>query len=243
MATLDEVAEFRTALDDLSTLAIRDSKAVLLELSAEDPVAVRNGLIATLPEVVGPYLSAAGDLAATWYEDLRSAAVGGQFYATSDAAVNAAQISALSRYAVKPLFGQSQSSVLSLLGGGVQKLVAGASRDTIDANVLRDPVRVGYARIPRPGCCAFCGLLASRGAIYRSSGSAGGALGKKYHNFCRCVTTPVFQGGDNSAVQATVDEFAALYAETDGVVTKADGTRSTNLKATLTSWRQIHGSR
>lgn len=178
LTTLASVNEFRRATDDLTTVALGEVNDLLAFLGDAPPATVRDSLMQLLPEVVNPYLTASGDLAATWYEDLRAAAVGGSYYATSSGAVNQARIDSLVRYGVKPLFGQGGSTVLSLLGGGVQRLIAGAGRTTIESNAVRDRVRVGFARIPRPGCCAFCGMLASRGAVYPSKASAGGVVGR-----------------------------------------------------------------
>lgn len=178
MPTMEQVSDFRSAIDDLSTLAIRDLNDLLTYIGDAPPVEVRNALIEYLPELVGPYVNASSELAATWYEDLRSEAISRPYIASADASVNLAQTSALARFGVKPLFGQSKSTVLTLLGGGVQKMVAGASRDTIDTNINRDPVLVGYARVPMAGCCSFCGMLASRGAVYRNKASAGGVVGR-----------------------------------------------------------------
>jgi hypothetical protein len=280
MATLEQVADFRSAIDDLSTLAISDVNELLTALDGAPPVEVRNALIQLLPEVVGPYVLASSEVAATWYEDLRSAAINGTYYATADGAVNLAQTEALARYGVKPLFGQSQSSVLSLVGGGLQKMVAGASRDTIDANINRDPVLVGYARIPQAGCCSFCGMIASRGAVFRSAASAGTVvgqgvdssialdqdgnrrkgyiggvgggvkargvqkLGKKFHNFCRCVATPVFRDADNSAVTETAAKYDAMYRDLES----ADGSKrkpgqAVTVKDVLADWRFTHGTK
>jgi hypothetical protein len=241
MATRRQVDDYREAVNDLSTLAIGDLNEAIGFVSEESPVNQRNSLIRLLPQVVTPYVTAASDLAATWYEDLRANAVGGPFYATSNAAVSASQINALVRFGVKPLFGQSGSTVLSLMGGGVQKLVAGAGRSTIDTNIARDRVKVGYARIPQAGCCAFCGLMASRGAVYGSAETAGAS--KKFHNFCRCVVIPVFAGAENPAYTETRSKFLDLYRQTDGLVENKNGEKVTNLKATLASWRKEHGSK
>lgn len=280
MPSLREVAEFRSAIDDLSTLATRDVKSVLDAIGDAPPVDVRNALIELLPEALGPYVAASSEITATWYEDLRSAALGGAYYATADGAVNLAQTSALARFGVKPLFGQSQSSVLSLLGGGVQKIVAGASRNTIDLNISRERVLVGYARIPRAGCCSFCGVLASRGAVYRNGNTAGSVvgrgvdssialdengnrrkgyiggvgggvkargiqgLGKKFHNFCRCVATPVFSDADNSAITETAKKYDEMYRNLES----ADGStrkpgQAVTVKDVLADWRFTHGTK
>jgi len=287
MPTLEQVDAFRAGIDDLSTLAIRDTKTLLASLSGASGVETRNALIEYLPSMIDPYVTASSELAAGWYEELRADAIGGRFYATADAAVNRAQVNALVRYGVKPLFGQSDASPLSLIGGGVQKLVAGASRDTIDTNITRDPVIVGYARTPQPGCCAFCGMLASRGAVYRSGNTAGEVvgrgvdssialdengnrrqgyvggvgkgvkargvqgLGEKFHDFCRCVATPVFSGADNSAVTETTDKYMDMYLQSVGTSTSAyskkDPTNaqfeSVSAKETLANWRREFGTK
>ena len=44
-----------------------------------------------------------------------------------------------------------------------------------------------WRRVPRPGACDFCLMLATRGAVYATRRSAlRGADGRKYHQFCRC---------------------------------------------------------
>ena len=265
MTTTADIDAFRGGVNDLSTLAFREVNNLLSFLGDADPVTIRNSLVQMLPEVIRPYITASGNLAATWYEDLRAAAVGGTFYATASGELNKVRLDALVGYGVQPLFGQSTSTVLSLLGGGVQRMIAGASRDTIYDNVMSDRVRVGFTRIPRAGCCAFCGMLASRGAVYRSESSAGGVVGRgvdasvtrgkvggqgkgvkarggralgenKYHDFCHCVAAPVFAG--DTFHQETQAKFNEMYLETGGIVNGA-----TNAKATLASWREVHGTK
>ena len=81
-----------------------------------------------------------------------------------------------------------------------------------------------YQRVPRVNCCAFCGMLATRGAVYTSAGSAGSVvgagvpvtpdgekrkrggqgkgikprgsrrLGEDYHDNCYCTVTAVKDG-------------------------------------------------
>lgn len=177
MATASEVAGYRTAIDDLAILAITDLNNALVALDGVDPRTVRNTLIAAFPELIGPYIVASGELTATWYEDLRRAALGGTFYATATTEVVPAQVNALVRWGVRPLFGQSDSTALSLIGGGIQKMIAGAGRNTIDANARQDVASTSWARVARPGACEFCTMLAGRGAVYRSKEAAGLVVG------------------------------------------------------------------
>ena len=268
MTTAAEIAAYGRGVNDITTLALRDVNDVLTFLGDADPITIRKSLIQLLPEIVSPYITASGDLAATWYEDLRASAVGGSYYATSSGAVNQARIDSLVGYGVKPLFGQSSSTVLTLIGGGVQRMIAGAGRDTISANITKDKVRVGYSRIPRAGCCSFCGMLASRGATYRTEAAAGGVVGRgvdasttagkvggqgrgtkargsrsigsnDYHDNCHCVATPVFRGGDNDYIKSTEAHYKGLY----DAAFELNDTGAISAKETLANWRQVNGTK
>lgn len=51
---------------------------------------------------------------------------------------------------------------------------------------------VAYVRVPTSGCaCAFCMMMASRGAVYWSEERAGGTPSSKYHDHCRCTVVRV----------------------------------------------------
>lgn len=179
MTTLRQVEDYRRLVQNLTTVALADLKALLAELDGLSPRATRDALIETLPAILGPYGSTASDLAATWYEDLRAGSVDdGPFRAASRFELDEVRVRRMAGYSVSPLFDQSDSTVLALLGGASQRLIAGAGRDTIDLNIASDRVRVGYQRVPQSGCCAFCGLVASRGAVYRSQESASQVVGR-----------------------------------------------------------------
>ena|GEM_PF-3127058 len=221
MATASQVLEFRNAMDDLSTLAVRDLAAFLATVDGAQPVRVRNDLIDAFPEVVGPYVSASGELTATWYEDLRGEAFATAYTARAVTDLNPQKVDGLVRWGVRPLFGVSDSTPLSLIGGGVQRMIAGAARDTIDLNARTDPASVSWARVARPDACEFCKMLAGRGSVYRSEAAAGMVIGRgvdpsqtagkaggqgrgvrarggrevgadKFHDFCRCTAQPTF---------------------------------------------------
>jgi len=272
VASRSDVAAYSQAIDKLSTVAYAQLKALLDSLATPNPVAFRNALIATYPEMMRPYLSASSAVAAQWYTTLRvNAGAAGRFAPILAPEVPAEQFTALVRYPVKPLFlsldAPACPSVLTLLAGATQKLIANQGRDTISASALKDPVRVGYARIPRSDACSFCGLLASRGAVYRSEASAGGVVGRgvsaastagkvggqgqgtkargsrslgsnDFHNHCRCVTTPVFRGGDNAYLAYTQDHFKAMY----DAAFELNDQGSISAKDTLAQWRQVHGT-
>ena len=74
------------------------------------------------------------------------------------------------------------------LQGATERLVFGASRDTVIDNAERE--EVSYARHAQEDACAFCRLLATRGLIYRSRESAAAAS----HDWCQCVVVPKRDG-------------------------------------------------
>lgn len=90
------------------------------------------------------------------------------------------------------------------ISGATQKLVADPHRATTRSSILADRFAVGYVRIARPDCCAFCRMLASRGAVYTSAKAAGEAkaselygpdaqgVANRYHDHCHCIVRPVF---------------------------------------------------
>lgn len=266
MTTMADVEAYRRGSSDITALVLREVNDVLSFLGDGNPVVIRDSLIQLLPEIVGPYIAASGELAATWYEDLRSSAVGGTYYATASGELNQARIDSLVRYGVQPLFRQSSSTVLSLIGGGVQRMVSGAGRATIANNASNDRVRVGFARVARSDACSFCGMLASRGAVYRSEAAAGGVVGRgvsaastagkvggqgrgvkargsrmldssKYHDSCHCVGVPVFRG--DTFVTESAAPFKAMY----DAAFELNGNGAISAKETLAQWRQVHGTK
>lgn len=173
--------EHRQQLMQLRSLADADVAALLAAVSGESVADVRNALIDVLPELMAPYLTASGELAAVLFEDLRvEAGVRGTFYAESAApALTAARVDGTARWAVAPLADDALSAtVQSRLAGSMMRAIMDSSRDTMQANGARQGTR--FQRMARPGACAFCGILASRPPwmSYRSSESAGGVVGR-----------------------------------------------------------------
>lgn len=84
-----------------------------------------------------------------------------------------------------------------------QRLVANQGRATARLATQRDRYAIGYARAAALGACSFCKLMASRGAVYKTAGSAGRDANAKFtgaesvvkfHNDCHCGIIPVFRG-------------------------------------------------
>lgn len=72
------------------------------------------------------------------------------------------------------------------LSGVLNRLVAQPAHDT-HANAII-AAGTGYARVPEPGACSFCLMLASRGAAYSREAVESA---NRYHDNCRCVAIEV----------------------------------------------------
>lgn len=81
--------------------------------------------------------------------------------------------------------------------------------------------RVAYMRVPSSNCaCAFCIMMASRGAVYKTRESAGGGADvNKYHINCRCSVVPV--SVDDPFIEGySTDEYEDQYYDARSVWTK-----------------------
>lgn len=88
-----------------------------------------------------------------------------------------------------------QADELRGLGPAVNRLVEQAGRQTITRNARRDPAAPRWARVPIGPTCAWCLMLASRGAVFLTEASAGGGRGGTvFHPYCDCQPVPVWPG-------------------------------------------------
>lgn len=82
------------------------------------------------------------------------------------------------------------------LAGAAQRLISNGARQAVLTSVEADAKAVAWARVTSSNPCAFCGMLAGRGASYRSEASAG----FEAHSSCCCVAMPVFSREDVKAM-------------------------------------------
>lgn len=198
MATAAQVAQFRQAQSDVVTLALRELEAFWRSLDTDDPYAAVRALERFLPELVQAYGEIGAGVAADFYEDLRSQspAVRQAYSAIMADVVPLEQATASARWAAGPLFAEvaDREGALARVVKMTDRLVKAPGRTTLLDNVERDPARARFARVPTgTSTCAFCLMLASRGAVYSSGREAGWEMGK-YHDLCDCVPTPMWDG-------------------------------------------------
>jgi hypothetical protein len=237
VATPADVTAYRQTQTDLVALALAALARWWEQVAMWSPDALVVGLEAFLPDLVAAYGDAASLAAADWYDELRAQAAppGRAFRAVMATPASPEQVAAVARWAAGPLFSATpdRATALEHLAGGVQRLVLQPARQTIAASTSQDPAGARWARVPsRADTCAFCRLLASRGAVYESADTAGGSPETSYHSGCGCVPTPVWPGEQEPY---DVDVFLEQY---NAARAKAGG----NPKAILAQMRQDLGT-
>lgn len=184
MATINQ---YRLEVAHLARLAESDLAALWRQVSNAD--ISRERLARILPELVSVYGSAAGALAADWYDEARDeAGVRGRFTAIVADLPDVGRTDALAGWAVGPLFRSSpdNDAALRMAQGGLQRIVADAGRDTIAGSSVADPHARGWQRTGT-GECDFCQMLIDRGAVYTEA-----TADFLSHDRCNCAAEPAW---------------------------------------------------
>lgn len=241
MLPLEMVRGYDLTLSQLSTAALADLRALMTSLEDVSQSRQQAVLQEAFPEVFNPYAAASSAVSASFYEEVRDyAEVKGSFDAETLDSVDTSRWGALVGFGTAPrtLERGGSALVFSLLSGGLTSVLTSMAADTIAGNAALDPVTVGYQRVPKPGCCGFCGMLASRTtSMYQSEDAAlkvvgrgmpipkvrqrGGqargirprgtqALGEKFHDHCKCTAAPVF-AGQEVQMHADAEKYNEAY--------------------------------
>lgn len=193
MPSRADVERYAQANRDIRTLVLADLTAIWSGLNLTDALAVRTALEEFLPLLVAQYGETAAAVAADFYDDLRDkAGAPGRFRAVLADPVDAEVVRAQARWAIGPLFGETDGgAALGRLQQVTDELTLRPGRLTIAQSAGHDPAKARWARVPVGKTCAFCLMLASRGAVYGSAASAG--QGRKFHAKDDCTPTPVWR--------------------------------------------------
>ena len=250
-------AELRSALVDLNALMVSDLAALWRAVDGQDVEFLRDALQAEVPGVVDPYLAAAGDITADWYE---AQAPDLNYVARPAALVDEGQLQATARWAAGTVLTRTPVSPLDLLAGSMQRALFNESRETIVENAEVEP-GARWARHASANACEFCRMVATRGAVYTSESAAsrvggrgvdestnigrrrGGrargirargnqSIGDKYHDHCHCIAVPV-RPGQSYNPPSYVEEWEAEYTRARKA---ADGV---DAKSILSAWRKL----
>lgn len=207
MATAAQVETFRRSQDEVRRLIRRDMRRLWAGLRGVPPTDVRNALLQLAPSLSDQYGAVSAAMAAEWFE-----AVSGRT-ATVGSTVPRDVVEASVRYGAGPLWKGQQELAFSRIESSVARHAMQYGRNTIARSSRRNNMR--YARAPEPGACAWCIMLASRGAVYHSEVTAGGGP-NSWHDDCNCVPEPAPYGGRVSYDHSSLyDRYKAVWEEYD----------------------------
>jgi hypothetical protein len=189
--SLQLLKQFEKANDGIATLVERDLLAFLASLDPARPDAVKLDLFEFVPVLIAQYGDIAATVAADWYDELRAdEGVSGRFRAPLAPLVPDEVVNGRLGFATRPdgpLFTGAFDTLATFTAMIANEYALQPGRDTVIQAAHKD--KAAYARIPEPGACKFCLMLASRGFVY-SKDTAGDS--KKFHGKCRCNAMPVW---------------------------------------------------
>ena len=243
----EAVGEYSRRIDACAVGARRRVEELVLAWARENPDAspeeTRDAAIAIMEQVERLMGDAAATQALAFHEEVMGAegvrAVNGTLYDGPDAG----EIDDAARYqAGKCLFGEKPdvAGFAAAMGEAAENHVRRAERETVAkaveaANKGRDK-RVRFARVPTGAeTCTYCAMLASRGFVYRTAGSAGSSG----HKGCNCkVVSGV--GGQTSIDGYDPDDMYEVWQAYEDIDAETpEGDDGEPLKgARLEAWRR-----
>ena len=186
MATRAELERLRVALNRVSGQARANLRSMLATVDADDRPRLAEVLTTVYPQILAEYGTAAAslgaDMAESWAEDL-----GIRPRLGMARPITPEQARAVSNWALKQPNWQNSLSLMT------DRLVKQPYRETIQGTAHAS--NVAWARVPSGDeTCAFCMMAASRGAVYRTSGTAG--ADRDWHGDCNCGVVMVRDESD-----------------------------------------------
>lgn len=188
------LAQLPAANDVIAAAVEAELRVILAMIDFTNPVAAREALFAALPALIAKWGDIAATAAAEWFELFRaSEGVSGGFRAELASAVPLEQINGRIGYATREsghLFAGEIDELGKFLSLMTNEYALQPGHDTVMYNAERD--KVAFARVPEPGACKFCLMLASRGFVYSRATVDQTAEGERFHGNCRCHAMPVY---------------------------------------------------
>lgn len=225
----------------LSDAALVELDRLMRSVANESPAVQREAMMDLLPALGNQYASATGEVAAVFSGELMELQEVKKPVAPETLALPPAQSwQALAGWGASDRTLERGGMLLaySLIAGGLTKRLTEFAADTMIGNASIQSVPTSAARVPKPGCCAWCGMLASRGADYseESAGVVGGrgvpvgqgkgrgskgrgrgiktrgsrAIGEDFHDNCRCEVVAL-TAGNAAQLQADADKYYEAY--------------------------------
>ena len=182
MATQADIELVRKALNGLSDRAKVDLVEMWSAIDHTDYRQVRRLVAQSWPMLVGKYGEIAAALAADMFR-LQAEVLGIKARLEVADGVNPDRANARANWAL------TQPDQFGNLVVLLDELVKQPYRSTFQDSAVKSGA--AWARVPSGSeACAFCLMLASRGAVYHTKQTAGGR-GKKFHGGCGCAVVLV----------------------------------------------------
>lgn len=191
LITQEDTKPFNDAIEDVVAMALGAVAPMWRSLLGESPDTIRNELLVAVPDAAGIFTPQISDITSVMYGDIREAqGLTTRHTAVATAAPLVSRTESLVRWAVGPMFGANPDPKLAFshLAGGFVKVLMDQQRQTMIDNLVDDAFDgpMGYQRVPKPGCCAYCAMLASRSsqrgfsneALYDTAESAVSVTGR-----------------------------------------------------------------
>lgn len=156
-------------LDQVNQQASNDLRSLWDRATELETVAFAALMVDAFPQIADPYVAVASSLAADWFE---LSAPTSPYIAVTAPPIPLEKLTSSAEWAL----GAPGDKALDRMQGTLQRSVFDGARDTIVLNVERTSSR--WIRHAQPDACAFCRMLATRGAVYRSASSATDVVGR-----------------------------------------------------------------
>ena len=202
MISREALGAYSGQVDSLARDASAAVERAVLEWARSHPRATpaetREAVVRLLESSIGALGEASSSLAAEWYDAMASEVQARLPAAGASYEVPAGLIERTVRYQLGKALAGDTGGFARACGGLASECVKRSANATVMANAGRDAKRgVRFARVPSGAeTCAFCYMLASRGAVYRTSKTAGEF--DHWHRNCDCRVVPGF-GDDPDA--------------------------------------------
>lgn len=195
MTSQAEFDAFVAAQRGVRRLVLRDLAAWWSEVEHLAPSEIRERARSFVPLLASTYGEVSATAAADFYETAREASAARTRHTARLAPSEAARRASRGvRWATEPLFVGDPAAALGRMGIVADGAALQDGRNTIMHNAERDRSQPRFARVPVGETCAWCLMLASRGAVYRSAASAG-AAGQYHGGNCDCEPVPSWDHG------------------------------------------------
>jgi hypothetical protein len=185
-----EVSNFQRIVTNLAAIAV--SRVSGLLASTQDSAVLQDAY----PQTVDPFIAAAGQLSAEWYQSLDTES---EYVVETGPQLPVSVLEKNVRWAV------TQADVFGALTGSAERQVFTATRNTVLYNAERERVR--FARYASANACPWCRVLATREAVYYTQESAVAG-----HDNCHCIAVPV-RGSDIYTPPEYVQQWLKDYQD------------------------------